>query len=1187
MKTKFVIILALSVIFAAIVAGHPVSVGASENSLPEHFLPPVRIEGTGTYFEIKDSEYLNISLKSSEEIRALLESIPRMINLDIEGVNEDIDFAELVISGLEPNKTYYKYQDGFMGEVVFISDEEGSYVWNQDLSKNHHVWIQEIKSTLIITEDTVLDSDITGSVLINADNITLDCNNHTITGNYPYYYGPGIYLNNRENVTIKNCIITNFTFGIYLYNSNHSQILNNNASFNGADGIRLHRSSNNTIDNNICSSNVGVGILLWAPYSNNNNVFNNNCSDNREGISLFYSHHSNITNNNILNNGNGMRLFNSSDTHIIDNNIESADWAEGIIVWISSNVEIRDNQFTNSGIFFDTPVYSDNVSYYNTHIIENNTINGKPIYYYKDTNGIKVPEDAGQVILANSNNITVENLNTSHSSFAIQLAYANNSHISNNEISNNLRGIYLNQSSYNKISENNISDNARVAYLYNSSNNKIYHNNFIDNLYRAIVTGGSNNLFDNSYPSGGNYWSDYIGADVKKGENQDKTGSDGIGDTPYVFVGGQDNYPFMQSNGWEIPVNQQNPVLIVPGLLGSAQQNGQWVIDPILHTYDNLIDTLKINGYIQDETLFTFPYNWRRSNVDTAIELKNKINQIKDTCHCSKVDIITHSMGGLVARQYIQSSDYEDDIDKLIFLGTPHSGASESYLTWAGGVVTIKNDVGARVSKKIFQNEAKQNGYNSIFDYIRNKPISSIQELLPIYNYLVDASPLSMRYYPTGYPTNPFLENLNNNLSVLTDSGVTVYNIIGDTQDNSTINYIRVVPSANLPLWEHGYPEGFDESTGDRGLIWGSGDGTVPVQSSDVFSESITISSDHRNLPTNAELQILTELLGPGQYTTVDDMHFPNLILIIKLLSPVDMQVIAPDGKRIGKDFTSNQEINEIPYAFYSGFQTDDEYVTIINPEDGQYKIITQGTGNGGEYTVSSALVSDTQDLEQDFQAYIATGQIENLNLNLFSSDSTINITPEDTTPPHITIISPQNQDYLHSDNLNINYSAVDNESGVFSSSAKFDTINVENGEDIDLFYQPLGSHDFTVQAKDNVNNQFSESVQFRVIATIDSTVSDINRAYSLGWIVKKSTRDSLIRQINKATKLITKIQRVEQKLSDKPKALDKIQKIEKKLDAILGKLILIKLSVFKRIKAINQEAYDTISADINWLINN
>lgn len=636
-----------------------------------------------------------------------------------------------------------------------------------------------------------------------------------------------------------------------------------------------------------------------------------------------------------------------------------------------------------------------------------------------------------------------------------------------------------------------------------------------------------------------------------------------------------------------IGYEEKTPVLIIPGILGSAEKNGQWIIDPILHTYDNLIDAFKANGYEQGKTLFEFPYDWHQSNINTAIELKDKINEIKEICNCSKIDIVGHSMGGLIARQYIESDSYQNDVDKLIFLGTPHLGAPSSYLTWEGGIVSTDDSIKDKVLKIIFKNEAKENGYNTIFDYIRNKPIPSVQELLPIYNYLVDGNTLSVRHYPIGYPTNPFLENLNNNLSSLSNNNVSVYNIIGDSQNNSTINFIRVAPSTKLPLWEDGYPEGFDESVGDRGLALGEGDGTIPSQSSNIFPGTVSINSDHISLPTKAEPQIFNNLLGEGQYATIDNFRFTDLkLLIIKLLSPIDMQVIAPNGKKIGKDFSTNQEINEIPYAFYSGFQADDEYVTIINPEDGQYKIITQGTEEGGQYTVSSALVLSNQTLEQDFQGHAALGEIENLNLNLSSTENTIGITPEDIVPPQITIASPQNQDYLHSDSLGISYSVTDNDSGVFSSSAKLDTIEVDNGQNIDLFYQQLGSHNFTVEAEDNVSNKSNESVQFRVIATIDSTISDINRAYSLGWIAKESVRDELIDRLNKATKLITLIQDIEQKSADKPKVFKRIQKIEKKLDKVMAKLILIILKSFKK-SEINQQAYDIISADINWLINN
>ncbi|MCD6263682.1 hypothetical protein J7L60_04670 [Candidatus Bathyarchaeota archaeon] len=60
------------------------------------------------------------------------------------------------------------------------------------------------------------------------------------------------------------------------------------------------------------------------------------------------------------------------------------------------------------------------------------------------------------------------------------------------------------------------------------------------------------NRFDNGYPNGGNYWSNYNGTDSYSGPYQNETGSDGIGDTPYpIQTSNEDSYPFMQQNSWE------------------------------------------------------------------------------------------------------------------------------------------------------------------------------------------------------------------------------------------------------------------------------------------------------------------------------------------------------------------------------------------------------------------------------------------------------------------------------------------------------------------------------------------------------------------------------------------------------------------------------------------------------------
>jgi parallel beta-helix repeat protein len=125
--------------------------------------------------------------------------------------------------------------------------------------------------------------------------------------------------------------------------------------------------------------------------------------------------------------------------------------------------------------------------------------------------------------------------------------FSSNNTFSENNVANNREGIQLHESSNNIISGNNITNNGESGGIWpepGSSHNVIYHNNFI-NSWNAF-SGGSPNTWDNGYPSGGNYWSDYSGADQKSGPYQNVTGSDGIGDTPYIIGSNNvDRYPLM------------------------------------------------------------------------------------------------------------------------------------------------------------------------------------------------------------------------------------------------------------------------------------------------------------------------------------------------------------------------------------------------------------------------------------------------------------------------------------------------------------------------------------------------------------------------------------------------------------------------------------------------------------------
>lgn len=424
-----------------------------------------------------------------------------------------------------------------------------------------------------------------------------------------------------------------------------------------------------------------------------------------------------------------------------------------------------------------------------------------------------------------------------------------------------------------------------------------------------------------------------------------------------------------------------DPVIIIPGIMGSAYKNDELVIDPILHTYDDLIATLDENGYTPNVNLFTFPYEWRDSNVFTANLLDHKIDQVKLICGCDKVDIVAHSMGGLVARAYIQSIDYDNDVDQIIFLGTPHKGSPESYLRWEAG--KFPNTFFDALIELFFEAEALRNGYTTIFNYIHNRPILSVQELLPVFDYIKDDSTGVVREYPNNYPRNLFLENLNNNLSDLLLSGVRITNFVGNSGENKTIERIRVITTDHRIFWEHGEPEGFGAIIGDSGLERGVGDNTVPQSGSllsGITNEEVVAS--HNRIPTVAETRVFNILTGETASTTFDHNYgVDKKVLLLQLLSPIDVVVTAPDGKKIGKNFSNGTEYNEITGAFYSGFQTDNEYITILDPLDGEYKIEMQGTDNGGEYEVLTSYVSEEFATTTETTGITEPNQITNLEV--------------------------------------------------------------------------------------------------------------------------------------------------------------------------------------------------------------
>jgi parallel beta-helix repeat protein len=148
--------------------------------------------------------------------------------------------------------------------------------------------------------------------------------------------------------------------------------------------------------------------------------------------------------------------------------------------------------------------------------------------------------------LSGRNNVTIKSMTISAFYSGIELSSSSSSSISGNNITaNNVCGIGLYSSSNSSISGNNITNNGYGIRLEYFSSNSIFHNNFVNNTNQAYSY-NSVNVWDDGYPSGGNYWSDYTGVDMKSGFYQNESGSDGVGDTAYsIGVAYQDNYPLV------------------------------------------------------------------------------------------------------------------------------------------------------------------------------------------------------------------------------------------------------------------------------------------------------------------------------------------------------------------------------------------------------------------------------------------------------------------------------------------------------------------------------------------------------------------------------------------------------------------------------------------------------------------
>ena len=157
-----------------------------------------------------------------------------------------------------------------------------------------------------------------------ASNKIFDCQGNTIDG---VTSGTGIYLNGKNNNTIRNCIVNEFYRGIYIYNSDYNFVDNNTANLN----------------------NFGIDLRGGSDYNNITNCGINGSDD--DGLYLDASTHNRIIHNTINNTDeDALDLYTSSDYNVLENNVITNTGWDGIYIFDSDNNNLTNNSITDGGV---------------------------------------------------------------------------------------------------------------------------------------------------------------------------------------------------------------------------------------------------------------------------------------------------------------------------------------------------------------------------------------------------------------------------------------------------------------------------------------------------------------------------------------------------------------------------------------------------------------------------------------------------------------------------------------------------------------------------------------------------------------------------------------------------------------------------------------------------------------------
>jgi hypothetical protein len=378
--------------------------------------------------------------------------------------------------------------------------------------------------------------------------------------------------------------------------------------------------------------------------------------------------------------------------------------------------------------------------------------------------------------------------------------------------------------------------------------------------------------------------------------------------------------------------------------------------------YGGLIDYLKVNGYQENKDLYIFPYDWRL-DIDTVsgdnfpcestTTLKCFINWIKARTETDKVDIVAHSMGGLVVKDYVAKFG-QNSINKFIDMATPHLGTPK-----AAKILEYGDNLNIKILGVGILNPSK------IKDISLQMP--SIYQLLPSPGYFnLVGNGYGYYLYNNSQVGGANLQgelNYSQSLSYLAASNnkITSFFINKNSLLHSQIDDVVINNSYNISGC--GTPTiGKIQSLGKKAFLWDKygleyvdGDDTVPLKSADFFADKkyYLFGKSHMQIPSTDEVKDFVFLVLNNQeadYPFAQSPNFKTNDSICKISGktieyhcPVEMNIYDDQGNHTGPTVNGDIE-NNIPGVQYDII---DGNKFAFLPTGGNYRITGTAVGTG------------------------------------------------------------------------------------------------------------------------------------------------------------------------------------------------------------------------------------------------